>query len=259
MDVQWKPDATRVVKQHNTPTGVEADLSTDFLPRNTLERSGAAMEMADLMGFMVHEHITAELLQAYLRPAQEGYQRITLEQLNRARQEIFKKLIKRTCAGVKHDSSGRRPLDVLVDQVLADPDVHLILMPLSKSSKPGSKGGKRKGDRSSSTSTCPQPSRRQKKRTNQQVQEPTRRLEKAEVALGGRSKGKGNSKSKNTTMPTELMGMHSRDTNGNPICFGFNTKSGCDLAQKGGRCKKGHPVCCVPRCYSDEHNRVNCK
>ena len=58
-------------------------------------------------------------------------------------------------------------------------------------------------------------------------------------------------------MPKELVGMHSRDAKGDPICFGFNLASGYKDAAAGAKCRRGRHVCCTPGCYGS-HARQSC-
>ena len=44
-------------------------------------------------------------------------------------------------------------------------------------------------------------------------------------------------------MPKELIRMHSRTSDNDPICFNFNLGK-CTRRMDGGRCEKGFHICC---------------
>ncbi len=61
---------------------------------------------------------------------------------------------------------------------------------------------------------------------------------------GGKGAGKGDRSKVN--MPKDLVGLHSKDKEGNRICFSYNLPVGCP---NGATSAKGKHVCMKPNCY----------
>ena len=77
---------------------------------------------------------------------------------------------------------------------------------------------------------------------------------------GGKGKGQGKGKAafgkRGPVMPAELKGLeHAID--GQPLCFGFNMRSGCQNSVTDGKCKRGKHVCAVKGCFGS-HTAVTC-
>ena len=80
------------------------------------------------------------------------------------------------------------------------------------------------------------------------------------ICSGGKSKGKGKgkgSKAKSSTvsrMPHELIGMASRTSENDMICYDYNL-GGCSKARPGETCPKGKRVCCRLGCFKAHSQR----
>ena len=65
---------------------------------------------------------------------------------------------------------------------------------------------------------------------------------------GGKPNLKGKGKGKTPPMPSELRGKWHKHSNGEPLCFGYNTSRGCTHAKDGEKCNKGWHLCAEPKC-----------
>ena len=72
------------------------------------------------------------------------------------------------------------------------------------------------------------------------------------VQTNPKGKGKGKGKRSSPPVPQELRGKYFKLPSGEPICFGFNCKSGCNSKVKAGdKCAKGWHVCAEPHCQKN--------
>ena len=77
---------------------------------------------------------------------------------------------------------------------------------------------------------------------------------KRSIESKGSPKGKGKGQKKSSLAPKELIGLHVRTENNDPICFAFNI-SGCGKAKDGERCSRGFHVCA--KCLGS-HSKSKC-
>eukprot|EP00972_Heterocapsa_arctica_P097703 14416367-Heterocapsa_arctica.AAC.1 len=96
----------------------QADLSTDLKLDFALKRRGLALAMADLMDWESHEKLRDDLIGSFTRAPPPGYARTSLQQVRRADEVAFGLMAKWAKEGIKR-RSGARPLDDLIDRVLA--------------------------------------------------------------------------------------------------------------------------------------------
>ena len=155
-----------------------------------------------------------------------GYQKVTVSQVLCADQAAWLRMSELTPDGIQRRADGSLPLDSLFTQVMSDPKVMFHLLPLPAGAN--ASAPKRPLD----DAADPPPSGGGKRPKSK-----------------GKD-GKGNSKQRTAprNMPTELQGMNATTRAGNPICFNYNLKCGCDKAAPGKKCPRGLHICCHPNC-----------
>ena len=123
---------------------------------------------------------------------------------------------------VREDAAGGFPLGEALLALRSDPAIALHFTPLAKPAQPVQS--------SSSHRATP-------------YQAPAHRPQKG--------KGKSGGKGKSPPMPAELRGKYHKTASNDPICFAYNTSSGCSHSSSvkpGERCPKGMHVCAEPKC-----------
>eukprot|EP00435_Cladocopium_sp_Y103_P074715 s4_g50.t1 len=198
-----------------------ADASVEQLVQQAHGRAPQLTETAILkrVAFEAQTYLMATLRQAARRP--------TLAQLLQCDKAAFARLGSQV-TNVRQRDDATYPLGEARLALRQDPNIALYLMPVAKSSS------------STSTATASGAAPYSTARTHPYA--------------GGRPKGggkgkKGGGKSA-PPVPAELRGKWHKNSSGEPICYGYNCKSGC--AEKGvkpgGRCSKGLHICAEPRC-----------
>jgi hypothetical protein len=259
-DLYWAADSHGILKEKSLVKSDPADLSSDLRIAFALRRRGLAFEMADIMSYETHEKLTDQLLAAYMKDPLPGYARVSVNQLVRADQEVFRQLATRTAFGIKRVGTEKRPCDESLPLVLNDPDVRQALANL-----PGRADHKRKQDDHLSDQDSDLDTRGKKRKTKAQRMSDLRgRIEGLKAQLNmtdhpaswkniaarnydNLAKGKG--KGRGVRMPVNLIGKHSMTSDGKRICFAFNLPGGCSAAAPGKECPKGLHVCMEPGCY----------
>eukprot|EP00973_Karenia_brevis_P055585 7728889-Karenia_brevis.AAC.1 len=93
------------------------------------------------MTFTVHEKVVDMLIESYMRTPPPGYAKISIDQVQRADKEIFRRLMEVTRAGIVVNAAGDLPCDLALPGILFEPGVQILLLPLPE--KGGSDTGKR--------------------------------------------------------------------------------------------------------------------
>ena len=226
---EWRPDGAGHLREITSEVGPKADVSSDLKVSQALARRGVAMELANLMEVQNHELIAKLLLKEYQREPPSGFQRVSLDQLQRADREIWSFMADRARDGLVTDSMGARPLDRLVRLAVVDPTVLMLLLPLAGSSL------KRPADTAkASTDELGQPLPKAPKKTPKG---------KGKGKGKDHSRGPGNGQKKERTaghLPGGLKGSpFTKD--GEPICFNYNLQR-CSVTTTGS-CPKGKHEC----------------
>ena len=238
-----------------------ADTASDLKLLNALERRGVALELAQLMSYDVHKGIVKWFMREYNRAAAPGHAKITLLQIKNADEEIFVRLAAITRIGLQLAADGSLVLDGLVPDILKDTRVttHLAQLQLTNpalrnfSGEPAASSGHSKAAEKRFASELAN------------LKAENKRLRNA--ASGQKGKGKGKDKGKkskggknyeNSPMPRELWGLESKTGNGVPLCFGYNSRSGCKNAPEHGGCSRGRHLCAIKGCEG-KHPAYECK
>ena len=236
----WKPDATGVVREQPLPRAYVADTASDFKFRQALARRGVAFDIAGLCGFEIHERFSDVMMTEFLQEPLEGYLQVTMQQVEAADRHMFTRIAEMTRAGIRRRPDGRLPMELAINTVLAETKFNCTLM------------GRQAG-RAASTGTLPRDptteplSKRQRQAANKAK---AAAAAKAPVAVAkGKGKGadKGAGKGKGKGIPEALKGYPTRNTAGEPFCFGFALGT-CTACAPGAKCGKGWHLCMIPGC-----------
>ena len=248
----WQPDSNGIVREVTHDHGPSADVSSDLLLEHTLRRRGLAYDMAGIMSYETHDRIAKHLMKEYLRAPLTGFARVTIEQLRRADEEIFRELQERCRTGIRRSVDGRRPVEEEVKSVLESHRISMLLMPM-RGGGGSHTGSSSKRQRSASPNQRSRAQTRNDRRQSQKSSNEYGRNNDFQMGANyskGKGKGKGGKRGKGApVMPQELVGKDSRTAGGRPICFAYNTRQGCGNAKPGEACAKGLHVCCEPGCY----------
>ena len=247
-DSFWKTDSSGTLKLQEVGCDAGADISSDLKLYQTLVRRGIAFHMAHLLSTKVHDELKEWYIRELQRDAVPGYQKISLTQVLRVDQEIFRRLAELTRSGLATDMmTGDFVLDPLLPRVLLEPRIVAFMNPLPLGAKTGGEaaGAKRGNDNEV-----------------ERLREEVKRM-KTQLKAGGKGAGKGSGKKDkdkdkdkkrkpedNARMPKELIGLPAR-IDGVRACFDYNLK-GCNKPMDGnGACDNGKHGCL--RCGSTGH------
>ena len=122
-------DRNGFLKLGEQDTEVHADCSSLLKVQNALVRRGLALHLANVLDFEVHSLLVADFMTAAQRPI-PGHGVISLDRLLLWDQEIWYRLSQVATSGVKTSIDGKRPLDALLLQVLVEPRLAILLLPV---------------------------------------------------------------------------------------------------------------------------------
>jgi hypothetical protein len=239
----WKESDDGTLKCEKSTDEPEAKMNSDLQLRRLLTRRALAADQVGLLTFEAMEEWHSLLFEMMEELPVGGHQSISKQQAMNADKALFRLISNDTREkGIKTQPDGTRPMLDSFRKLMRDDRVlrHLHQLPGRDSH---SAGNVAKGD---VPYKAPSGKDSKVKLVDPKLKKtaaPTAPTRKERL----KDKGKGNSKGK---MPKELIGHHSRTTEGLPICFNFNLgKTTCTV--NGGRCDKGVHVCC--KCLKADH------
>lgn len=251
----WKPDSEGRIRETTSSTPVSADLGSDLQLKYALQRRGLALEVAAVCDYQVHSLWVEILFDSLLGTPPPGYAKVSLNQLKRADEEVWRRIALECRDGLKWTVQEHPPFERALKKVIFDPAVRLLLMPLPSLSASSVV-------KNESHEPTDKLSRGQKRRIRE-LEDENARLRQAARAGGrpgpstgggkGKSKaqGKGGSKGNFKLMADKMKNL----PNGEPICFNFNIR-GCPDAAAGARCNRGWHLCAEPGCQQ-KHAMIN--
>ena len=205
---------------------VSSPTDTEIKLHYALVRRGIAFEFARLMSHDQHTAWSTFLFESLHREVPPGYMKPQLAQILQCDKAAWSRLAS-TQQQVRQANDGSYPLGVALLALRHDPHITLFLAPIAKQKHESH-------ERDSYWRSSPYADFRASK---------------------GKGKGKGKTKKGINgkgapPMPKELIGKYHRTAQGDPICFAFNSSSGCSEkgVTAGQRCRRGWHVCCEPKC-----------
>ena len=230
----FKTDSSGFMRAFTCPEELPADISSEMLTKNALQRRGIAMHMAGLMSWPIHEQLLNTYFQAYYDKPLPGYARTTFEQINQADLYVFKKLADNLKEDLTLPPDGSMPFDNHIQAILISHKFGAIL-----------------AQRQTSRGSEPAGPKRQAEAEADRLREENKRLKSAASQRdrsGDFDRGKGKRKGKGKgnkdkgkgkiTPPAALQGI--KPFGGKRYCFKYNLGS---CPQKDDQCKNGLHRC----------------
>ena len=214
-DPQLKSSSDGTIRLVNQEVSLHADLGGEYRVRVALQRRSIALDIVKLATYQVMEKYHDFLFSMLLRDVPDSHDRIQLQQILKADEAVFVKMIELCRGGISQRADGSYPMENALREAQHDPVATSCMQPLPKHS--GFKKSENNQPYQSSTSN-----------------------------KGGKGKGKGKGKSAGKMvagMPKELEGLKTKTKTGTPICFAANLEQGCSYAKWGQRCSRGIHVC----------------
>ena len=247
----WKPDANGHVKEYSETKPGEAIVNSDLLLKYALTRRGLALDVAMVCSFEAHSLLVEALFDSMLAPTLPGYGRVSRNQLRNADVLIWRLIAKDCRDGLSWSPGGSPPFEAALKARLIDPMFRCALMPLPASS-------------SSSASVPISPDVKSLEDENRELKRKLQNNNQQHDNGGGGGKAKRQRNNKGTKgggkgkANVSMTGKTRTHTNGEPLCFNFNTR-GCPNAKPGMKCKNGWHFCAEPGCgkahaMKDNHN-----
>ena len=235
---------TGFLKRVGKPEGYFADVSTDLLLVEALQRRAFAFELAGICVFADFNSVSTRLMKELSRIPLAGYQRVTLEQVENADRYLFTRLAEFTAGGVGRRPDGSLPVSDGIKAVLIEPEFQFLLMQMQSRGSSSSAAGKgqRKGDRDSRSRS------RRKKITDQNARNRSANETARNSKGGSQGRGKGAGKGAKGKISKGKLSRFNpaletcRTSDNRPICFGYQDGS-CTSASAGQACPKGVHVC----------------
>jgi hypothetical protein len=207
------------------------DTSTDYLLRLALQRRGLAMEIAGIVSYECHEQWVAEMFACRMRDPPPGYGYVTVSAMEASDKALFVKLSDMCRERIASDGTTK-PVELAFPSAMAHPSVTFRLLPLPTGSSSSTGTAKNTEDGKAAGKT--------------KSQKWKAKLAAKALVTKGKGKGKGKEKGKGA-LPAALIGLHSKDADGNRLCFNFNLPGGCEY--EAGACPRGKHKCMKPGCY----------
>ena len=185
-------------------------------------RRAVALAFARVMTFQQHSAWVNFLFESLHREVPPGYSKAGLSQVVSCDKAAWARLATLNIT-TREAADGSFPLGEALLGLKGDPAIALYLAPLAKPLQHSS---------GSTTRPAPYPTTGPRPQT-------------------GKGTGKSSSKGKTPPMPQELRGKYHKTASNEPICFAFNTSSGCShlgTVKPGDRCPKELHVCAEPKC-----------
>lgn len=251
-EARYSSDLNGFVKERQHEVLISADVSTEMRTRYALTRRALAYDQVGLCDFHILDAWHDFLWEQMMRPPPANYNAISMEQVLQADRAIFLVLSEMTRDGITIRTNGTKPIETAFPAAKLDPQVAILLQPLAIVSKSSSSLA---APSLSRPPGAPSPPGQGKRSLKKAAAEEKRRAAMPYAKVTAAPKGKGGKGGKSKAgkgMPAELAGMADRTPAGKPICFGFNMASGCPW---GDSCRNAN-VCCVPGCFSPDHNKL---
>ena len=252
----WQEDERGNLKRVYVQGEITTSVEDHLLLKCALQRRGVALHVAELLTFKVHEALIGMYFEEMAREPLHGYAKVSVDQVRRTDQAIFKRLGEKTTAGFRHLKNGDTLcLDGLLAKVLEEPRVLTLIVPLQNAGQ--AKQAKEPRANTSELDSL----RAQVKRLQAEVKgkgKDAGKKGKSKDSAGSKN-GRQSGKRSGPRLPKELIGCEPM-VNGHPVCFDYNMSQGC--SHRGVPfCSKGSHKCCNPACAKgegDDHSYAKC-
>ena len=238
-DSSWRAGADKSVREVESITFAKADYSSDFKLYQLLARRGMAIHMAGMMTYAAHDKWVQSLIAEMHREQPAGWNKVSIDQLQRADIELWTRVSEATRDGLQRDARGRLPVEESFTRLMDSPQVRLMLLPTQGRMQPitvDKQNVSRQGHSQQQTQGAQAKSGQGKPQSSSSGQQ----------AVGGVSKAqKRKTKQLNRTKKYGA----SKTPEGKDICYAFNG-DGCNVSN----CAREH-VC--QGCFG-RHSKRQC-
>ena len=240
----FKLDDNGFMRLFSRPNESPADISSEMLTKNALQRRGVALHMASLMSWAIHERLINTFFRAFYEKPLPGYARTTFEQINQADLHVFRRLADILREDLTAPADGTMVFDNPLLDILTENRFQNVL------AQRQSRGGEA-ADRLASG-----PSKRSHEPDMERLREENKRLRaqvnnqgnqgnkgnkgngKGKDRKGKKSKNKGGGKGNAETMPAALRNIV--PFGGKRFCFRYNLNS---CSSSASTCRNGLHQC----------------
>ena len=233
---ELKIDSAGSVNVRETAPTMECQIHTELECQQAMQRRALAMDAVGLISFEVGMAWINSLFNIMTQPVAPGFARISLVQLLRTDRMAFARMSELSRDGIRPTAAGVRPLDNILKAMRDDSSVMFYMLPTLalhappkrtwdemnwgyKGKEAFGKGGKGKGGKGKNKG---------QKGLGKFMQQSHQNAGKLPEAL-------------------RKAGCVAMDSQGRRRCFGYNL-DGCDLAQPGEACPRGHHLCAKKGC-----------
>ena len=208
----------------------KVELDSDLALRNAFLRRGLAYDQCGLLTHATHEAWIAMLFKALAEPADDGYHRVSIQQILKADQKMFVLMAQETRAGIVPAVGCIPPLETSLISLMTTPAIQMALAQRQKPTGAGkgqTQGGK--GGRS---------------------QPYTETRDKGRSKGRGKSRGRKESKGGAADKKTVPSGCCAKTPDGKFLCYAYNG-DGCSevSVEPGDRCQRGYHLCGQKGCH----------
>ena len=250
----------KLAQEEETPLWV----CSEVVLQNALTRRGLALDMADVLDWTNHEKLRRKLQAALAKAPQEGFRRVSLEQVISADRLFWVEMDNEVEGKVQRNEDDDRPCDVAFDKTLKSYDFYMALQPRQGTDASSSRGGQKAAPAAQPGPAVDPPrlSKPDKKSFKKQLKKEELDKLRAKAQLHskggaqppvqfstGKGGGKGQQKgAQSAKMPPQLIGMCSKSSAATGmlrLCYGFNLGT-CTAVGPGKPCMKGLHGCMKP-------------
>ena len=217
-------DASGSIRLTKKDSELKTDTSTELKVQQAMLRRALAFDQAGLISFAVLNAWATKLFDLLSVDPPSGYRRVSMEQALNADKELFLKTSELVRSNLVSSAGGVKPVDKIMTDLMDNPKVQRLLLPLPGSSQ-----------------HAPTKVTVLGKDRSEPFYDSGKGAYKGKKGAGKGKKGAGKG-------PLVLPDDCSRvDSKRRPICDSFNL-GGCSSAKPGGKCNRGMHVCWKTGC-----------
>jgi hypothetical protein len=130
-------DQAGFVKIKSQPDDMTAEVHSDHMLHLLLQRRALAFELAGVARFESFNAIHSRMFKEMLKTPLPGYQRVSMDQVERADRHVFLRLAELTSTGLHRGADGQLPAEQALATILTEVEFQYLLLPMPKSSGSG--------------------------------------------------------------------------------------------------------------------------
>jgi hypothetical protein len=262
-DKRWEqiPNNAGVVQMRLTEDSARTSVDTQFAFSFAMQRRSLALMMGDVMGFELSERLRTKYIAVLMKPPQEGYAHVTMQQILTADGIFWMEMMEsdELEEGTRRNARGR-PCDLAFPGVFDGTEFRMAIAPRQTSSNRQAQAPKPFPPQGPTAPKAPGPpggSKAQKRQLKLMTRDRQNNSPQGEAPPAAPNHPQNPAKvpRTGTPMPKALIGMcqvSSAATGGQRFCYAYNLGS-CKSAAPGQACARGLHGCMKPK-----HNGEAC-